>query len=652
MENRLSKLLLLLCVLLGGIEAVDARTEFDDKEIETWADEYFGTALANRQINGASVGFIQDGEILLLKAYGWEDQKAQIPLNPEQTRFRMCSTSKTVTATALMQLVERGEIDSLDDPVNKYLKRYQLPPPYGDDVTFRQLMTHSSGMAGHFTPQGTKKDLAVPVDARTVKAFFRENIERKPGAVGAYANLGVALEGVAIEDITRQSLAAYLKENIFEPLGMDSALFHHSLKKPPHLAQPYAIYPDGTLQEVKFFPKHPLTAASGGFITTTKDMLKYAALHADENAEAYPEILSGEGRRTLHARHFGHHPSDPGIGLHFYRDTHGEELMVHHGCGLPGTSSLMGVFPNSNAGFVVTVLRANVSPSVGDLVSKLFGKGRLIENDRGPKGKGAGPNALPGALLGKKVLPPVSPTDTPAEMVSDHSKLAGTYWGERRSFNSYAKVFAFQTTQVALGDREGELLVDGKTFVRRAPGVYDREKGVSRLFFRQVEPDGDIFMHRHVSVAFRQTNGLRNPMVSHAGFAASFVFSLTGLFALAWGRRQGLEGYAKWLSFGMAVCVVLMPILIFAGYERVDEIAMDDYFNGDLTRSTMLILGFNLYFALGLGVVASAILAWGRGLFGAGVSAVVIKSHLSLLAVAAVAAWPAMFLFNLIGLQH
>ena len=159
--------LLFLCVVAGGIESASARTVFDGEEIEAWADEYFGTALANKRINGASVGFIQDGEILLLKAYGWQDQKAQIPLDPEKTRFPMCSTSKTVTATALMQLLERGKIASLDDPVNKYLKRYQLPPPYGDDVTLRQLMTHSSGMAGHFTPQGTKKDLAVSVEANT-----------------------------------------------------------------------------------------------------------------------------------------------------------------------------------------------------------------------------------------------------------------------------------------------------------------------------------------------------------------------------------------------------------------------------------------------------------------------------------------------------
>ena len=646
------QVLLLLCVVAGGIESAAARTVFDGEEIEAWADEYFATALANKQINGASVGFIQDGEILFLKAYGWQDQNAQIPLDPERTRFRMCSISKTVTATALMQLLERGQIASLDDPVNKYLKRYQLPPPYGDNVTIRQLMTHSSGMAGHFTPQGTKEDLAVPVDAKTVQAFFRENIERKPGTVGAYANLGVALEGVAIEDITGQSLAAYVDENIFDPLDMESALFHHSLAKPPHLAQPYAVYPDGSLQAVRFYPKHPLTAASGGLIATTKDMLKYVALHADEQAEAHPEVLSSEGRKTLHERHFGHHPSDPGIGLHFYLDVYGDELMVHHGCGLPGTSSLMGVLPNSNAGFVVTILGASVSPTMGDMLDKLLGKGRLVQSDEGPNGEGADIFSLPKAVLGDKKLPAITLEDTPAEMVSDHSKLAGTYWHERRSFTSYMKLLALKTTQVTLGPRQDELLIDGKSFARRAPGVYDSEEGSRRVFFRQVEPDGDIYLHTNVSTAHRQTNGFSNPMVGIAGLAISFALSLTGFAALAWGRRQGLASYARWMSVGMAACVVSMPILIFAGYERAEDIVSIDFAQGDLARADLVILLFNVYFLLGLGVVAGSVLAWVRGLYGSGLGAIFIKSHLSLLAVAAIATWPAMFLFNLFGLQH
>ncbi|MEM9170934.1 MAG: serine hydrolase domain-containing protein, partial [Pseudomonadota bacterium] len=635
----------------GGGEAA-ARTEFSREKIETWADAYFGNALANRRINGASVGFIQDGEIVFLKAYGWEDQKKQIPLNPEQTRLRMCSTSKTVTATALMQLHERGAINSLDDPVNIYLKRMQLPPPYGDDVTFRQLMTHSSGMAGHATPQGTNKDIPVPVDAETVKAFFRETIERKPGAVGQYANLGAALEGVAIEDISGQPLADYIAENIFGPLDMDSALLHHSVNKPPHLAQPYAVYPDGSLQEVRFHPKHPLTAASGGLITTTKDMLKYVALHADEKAETYSEVLSGDGRKTLHARHFGVHPSDPGMGLHFYRDTYGDELMVHHGCGLPGTRSLMGVFPNSNAGFVVTVLRAGVSPSVGDLVGKLLGKGRLIDNGEGPSGGGAGPNALPQALLGEKAPPQVPLKETPSEMVDDAYRLVGRYLSERRGFTSYAKIFAFRTIRVTSGDRQGDLTINGRAYVKRAPGVYDSEQGGRRVFFRQPEAGGDIFLHTGASFSLRQVNGLRNPIVAHAGLAASFAISLIGLFALAWGPRQGAEKLSRSLAVGMSGCVILIPIFSFTGYERASDIAALAFATGDLFRLDLVVLLINLHFLVGLGVLGCAITAWARGLFGAGLGAVAIKLHLSVLAVAAIAAWPAMFVFNLIGLQR
>ena len=214
------------------------------------------------------------------------------------------------------------------------------------------------------------------------------------------------------------------------------------------------------------------------------------------------------------------------------------------------------------------------------------------------------------------------------------------------------KLFALKTTKVTLGAREGELLINGKSFARRAPGVYDSEEGARRVFFRQVEPHGDIYLHTNVSTAHRQTSGFDNPMVSSTGLAISLALSLTGFIALAWGRREGLESYARWMSIGMAVCVVLMPILVLAGYERAEDIVFVDFAQGDLVRTDLLILLFNVYFLLGLGVVAASVLAWVRGLYGSGKGAIFIKSHLSVLAIAAIAAWPAMFLFNLIGLQH
>ena len=644
----------LFCIVFGATEFAQARTKFEGSELEALADEYFEEALAKKRMTGASVGFVQDGEVIFLKGYGWEDQQAGIPLDPEQTRFRMCSTSKTVTATALMQLVERGQIDSLDDPINKYLKRYQLPPPYGDQVTFKHLMTHSSGMAGHATPQGTKQDIPVPVDGKTVQHFFRENIERPPGAVGAYANLGVALESVALEDITGTPLANYVAKEIFVPLGMGTALFHHALQKPPHLAQPYGVYPDGSLQEVRFYPKHPLTAASGGFITTTKDMLKYAALHADEEAMAYADVLSSDGRKTLHARHFSNHPSDPGMGLHFYRDYYGDELMVSHGCGLPGTSSLMGVFPNSNAAFVVTILSASVTPGIGDLIGKLFGTGPMVETEDGPGDDRIGAGGfLPKAIVGDKSWPEIDAASGPAAMEIEHSKLAGTYWGERRAFNSFAKVFSTSTTKVSLGEEDGELLMGDQRYLRIAPGVYQSSEKPNRLFFKKVGENETIFMQTHPSFAYRQVHGFGNPTLSMSGLLISFALSLTGFLALAWKRGGGRwENAARRLSVLMALSVVAVPVVLFAGYERILDIALIDYFNGDLTRALTLIVLFNVHFLLGLGVVWAACIAWSRGLFGSGRRALLIRSHLAVLALAAVAGWPGMFFFNLLGLQQ
>ncbi|MEM1145182.1 MAG: serine hydrolase domain-containing protein [Pseudomonadota bacterium] len=278
---RRARIALLLSTILAPSTGL-ARIDFDPATIEQWADDYFLPRIEAGLFNGASFGLIQNGEVRFLKGYGFEDQAAGIPLDPAKTLIRMCSISKTFTATALLQLRDRGLIASLDDPVNAYLKRYQLPPPLGPDVTIRQLMTHSSGMAGHFTPQGTTRDLEVPVSSEIVAEMFHENIERGPGTIGQYANLGVALESVPIEDVTGQPLADYVEDHIIASLTMGHTLLHHVTAFPDRLAQPYGIFPNGELQAVPFFPKHPLTAASGGIISTPEDMLRYAAMHASD----------------------------------------------------------------------------------------------------------------------------------------------------------------------------------------------------------------------------------------------------------------------------------------------------------------------------------------------------------------------------------
>ena len=92
-------------------------------EVEEWADETFGRILAEHRVSGLAIAVTQGGEVILNKGYGYADWVARTPVDPNTSQFRIGSLSKTFLSTAVAQLLERGQIDSLDDPANKYLER-------------------------------------------------------------------------------------------------------------------------------------------------------------------------------------------------------------------------------------------------------------------------------------------------------------------------------------------------------------------------------------------------------------------------------------------------------------------------------------------------------------------------------------------------
>lgn len=630
--------------------AAPVRTQFDAAAVEAWAESFFAPLIEDKRLTGASFGLVQDGEVVFLRGWGHEDLGRGVELDPLRTLFRMCSTSKTFTATSLMQLVERGAIASLDDPVNRYAKRFQLPPPYGDQVTLRQLMTHSSGMAGHFTPQGTQIDHPVPVSEAEVAKMFRENIERPPGTIGQYANLGVALESVVIEDLSGKTFADYITEEIYLPLGMADALVHHETAVPDRLAQPYGIFADGSLQAVPFYPKHPLTAASGGVVATPRDMLRYAAFHADEEALSHPELLSAEGRQELHRRHFGHHPGDPGIGLHFYPSVWGGERFASHGCGLPGTTSLLGVLPESRAGIVYSLLAAGPSPSAGDVVGRLFGRGRLV----GDQGPGSGGFSNPGDAFLEKFVGPEELPEAGSEAVSsvetDLEALPGTYWTERRTLTGVATLFASgSVVEVSRGEGDS-VLVRNELHRQVAPGVFDAEDG-GRVIFRRPDPEGPVYLHRGVSSSYRRVSGLGDPTVVTRLMNYGLLLSLTALLAFFWPRPDDTSRWLRRIALAFAVSLLVIPVSLFAGYETLSAIFAEDAFNGATGRFAFSLVLVNLAGLLGLAVIAGAVVAWRRQVWEDGKGALLCRLHLTALAVGVVLTWPAFRLFHLVGLQ-
>ncbi|MEM6708348.1 MAG: serine hydrolase domain-containing protein, partial [Pseudomonadota bacterium] len=488
--------------------------------------------------------------------------------------------------------------------------------------------------------------------AEIVAEMFHENIERVPGTIGQYANLGVALESVLIEDVTGQPLADYVKDQIVAPLNMGHTLLHHVTAVPDRLAQPYGRFPNGELQAVPFFPKHPLTAASGGIISTPEDMLRYAAMHADVSATTHATVLSAKSRQEMQQVNFRNHVAGDGIGLHFYPARYGSERYVSHNCGLPGTQSELGVFPDSNAALVVSVLRGSYQPSLGDVLNWLIGRGRLVPpagaGDQSVFKNNQPARAFLEALVGERQHPPVS-DQLKNSAVDDLADIAGSYWTERRSRRSFAAFIAADSVLEFERAGSNKLRFRDETLTRVGPGVYDASGG-NRFIFRKPTGSNEIYLHTGPSSAWRQVSGLGNPKVASLLLLAGLLVQLSAFASPWWFRSTRVSLWLRVNGLLIAATFLLLPVAAFAGYNSMSDIAFLDAANGETGRLILVVILINVIGLCGVGFVIGAVPAW-RTPLPTSWRTIAWRCQITALAVGAILTWPSFLLFNLIGIQ-
>ena len=231
-------ILAVLGVLLGHFPSMaeESRADINDPAaLEAFLDGVISTQLKQYHIAGATVAVVKDGALLLAKGYGFADlEEGPVAVDPGRTLFRPGSVYKLITWTAVMQLVEKGQLD-LDTDINCYLD-FSIParllnqggnePPR--PITLADLMAHTAGF----------EEVALGVFVRSAKEvlplgeYLKEFLPERvypPGELGAYSNYGAALAGDIVERVSGMPFAGYVEKNIFAPLGMEHSTFRQPL---------------------------------------------------------------------------------------------------------------------------------------------------------------------------------------------------------------------------------------------------------------------------------------------------------------------------------------------------------------------------------------------------------------------------------------
>src|SRR5882762_5792863 len=184
--------------------------------------------MSGKEIPAISIAIVDDQQTVWAEGFGFADPKDKKPATAE-TVYRIGSVSKLFTDIAIMQMVERGELD-LDAPITNYLPDFHPKNPFGTAITLRQLMSHRSGLLRE-PPVGNYFETSEPSLAATVRSLNDTELVFAPNTHTKYSNAAIAVVGYLLEARSHQPFATYLKSSVLDRM----ALVHSSFEPDPNI---------------------------------------------------------------------------------------------------------------------------------------------------------------------------------------------------------------------------------------------------------------------------------------------------------------------------------------------------------------------------------------------------------------------------------
>ena len=361
------KYLTFLCcftvLVLALSPAIAFANTIQDTDLEAFLDRTMKSKLKKYHIPNAAIAVVKDGKIVYEKGFGWADIQNNIPVEADTTLFRIGSTSKLITWTAVMQLVEAGRLD-LNADINRYLDfeiSPQLEKPLqkskAEPITMTHLMTHTPGFEDH--PDmlfRLAQDELLPLD-EYVKNYLPARIF-PAGEVAAYSNYGTALAGYIVERLSGMPFSEYVEKNIFSPLHMNNSTYRQppAIDPPGRMAKPYRFI-NGSYTEASF--EYIMLEPAGSMSSTASDMANFMIAHLSGGALNGGRILKEETLEEMHERHFTYDPALGGMTLGFMEGVfNDQEVLFHSGSTMLYNTGLY-LMPEENTGIFISYSGGN-----------------------------------------------------------------------------------------------------------------------------------------------------------------------------------------------------------------------------------------------------------------------------------------------------
>jgi CubicO group peptidase (beta-lactamase class C family) len=323
--HRLVRFSAVILLALGCYARALSAAEISN-ETKAAIDAKIDAFMKELHVPGLSAAIVVDHEICYERGYGLADVENNVAAT-ENTVYRLASISKMLTAVAVMQLVEDGDLDPAA-PIQKYVPEF---PEKQAPITCELLLKHQSGIRHYGARDEVRSAVAYPHVRDSFGIFQNDPLLFTPGEKYSYTTYGYNVLGAAIEGASGQDYVEYVQQHVFQPAGMTSIQPDSPYKIIPHRAAGYRM--SGPMLENDYMVDVSNKIPGGGWCSTPGDLARFAIalcqgrLVASETLETmWTPRQTAKGEQT-----------DAGYGC-FIRTIDGDRRISHSG-GQPKVST-------------------------------------------------------------------------------------------------------------------------------------------------------------------------------------------------------------------------------------------------------------------------------------------------------------------------
>lgn len=458
---------------------------------------------------GGVVTVVSPDTVFFLKGFGLSDLENEKPFDPYSTLVDVASVTKIITATAVLQLWEKGVID-IYSPVSKYLQDVSIDKR----VTIEQLLTHTAGLDDRMSLMDIQT-LADQISLKEYNTKYLPEVVWPPGEFFNYSNYSFNLLAYLVESVSGLAFHDYVKKNILDPLKMDSSGINYEVKDIGNFSKSYKWYMDNEDQlSLELVPReYTNLPGATSFLTTGADMSKFLQMYLRGGEYKGKRILNQETIERAFNVHFTYDeqmPYQQGLGwrILFSKDMKN----IYHKGDKKGVESSLVLFPEDSMGLFTAFnssLGYEVKEAIFDSISALL-------------------------------RPNYKVRETEKKPFSNLDDIVGTYYymndGES-TFEKISYLFGRDETVKRSGDT---LMVFGYQYLEIEPLLFDIPEKNGKLKFIK-DSDDNIRYMTYGTGTYQKFNFWTSPKTHLKALLGCFLFITLALLLFAFRYFKSLK---------------------------------------------------------------------------------------------------------------